>query len=202
MMTLDEIVADLDGMDAWKLRAMCASAAERVAPMFRRLGRGASLPAFETGLDAVWAAVASGRPAKVKGSLQRLPETRADDSHSREYYANRALLILFRALDGVLAGDNDSTESCLEEVADFCDGIDTLLTSAPGQTYRYDPKNPPAPGEIETQELHAQAEILGLLRDAAAPEPAFIQSLRQRAREHSSMYDAAGGFEGMSPIVS
>ncbi|HUP44829.1 MAG TPA: hypothetical protein VM779_04885 [Thermoanaerobaculia bacterium] len=159
MMTLDEIIAELDGMDAWKLRAMCASAAERVAPMFRRLGRAASMPTFEAGLDAVWAAVASGRPARVKGALRRLPETTADDSHSREYYANRALLILFRALDCVSAGGNDSARSCLEEVADFCDGIDTVLTSAPGQTYRYDPKNPPPRGEIETEELRARTLV-------------------------------------------
>lgn len=182
-MTVDEIITRLEEMDAWKVRAMCASGAERVAPVFRKFGRAASLPTFETALDAVWTAVPSGRPAKLKGTLQRLPETRADDSYKREYYANRTLHILSLALDGVT--------DCLEEITSLCDDFDTLLTAAPGQTFRYDPKNPPPPGEIETEELRAQAEVLGLLRDAAAPEPALLESLRQRAREQSALYDQA-----------
>jgi hypothetical protein len=182
-MTVDKIVTQLDGMEPWKVRAMCASGAERVAPIFRRFGRAGSLPTFENALDAVWTSVASGRPAKVKGSLQRLPETRADDSYKREYYANRTLLILSRALDGVT--------DCLAEITSLCDDFDTLLTAAPGQTFRYDPKNPPPPGEIETEELRAQAEVLALLRDAAAPEPVFLESLRQRARDQAAVYDKA-----------
>lgn len=190
-MTIEDIVEELDEMDEWKVRAMCAAAAERVAPMFRRFGREGSMPAFQTALDALWAAVDSGRPPKVKGSLQRLPEIRADDSYKREYYAGRTLMIVAAALDCVSAADSENAGSCLEEVANLCDDIDTLLTAKPGQTFRYDPKNPPPPGEVQTKELDAQAEVLGLLRDAAAPDAAFIESLRQRAREHASLYDTA-----------
>lgn len=191
MKTVEEIGAELGRMDDWKARGMCASAAERVAPMFRRLARPASIPAFETGLDALWAAVRSGKAAGVKGDLQRLPETRADDSHRREYYAGRALWILVAALDCVAAKDRRTAANCLEHTAYLCDDLDTLLTSAPGQTFRYDPKNPPPPGEIQTEELRAQTEVLDMLRDAAGPEPHFIEALRRRAREHASVYDAA-----------
>jgi hypothetical protein len=186
-MTLDELVRETDGMDPWKRRAMCASAVERIAPIFRRFGRAGSLPAFEGALEAFWTAVASGRPRPPRRALTRLPETRADDSHTRAYYAGRALLILFRALD-CLSGTRNAG-GCLDEMASICDDFDTLLTAAPGQTFRYDPQNPPPPGEIETAELRAQGEVLRLLRDAAAPDAALIESLRRRARGDAAVYD-------------
>lgn len=40
-MTLDEIFASVAGMEPWTLRVLCASGAERLAPLFRALARAA-----------------------------------------------------------------------------------------------------------------------------------------------------------------
>ena len=189
-MTLDEIVAELTRVDAWKVRAGCASAAERAAPLFRKFGRPESLPAFQAGLAAAWAAVASRGGANEKRVLRRLPEADADDSHNPEYFAGQMLGILFHALDYASTGTIAKATLCIEHTASLCDGIDVTLTAAPGQTFRYDPKNPPPPGELETKELRAQADVLELLRDASAPSDALIAGLRRRAQEHASMYEA------------
>lgn len=189
-MTLDEILGTLDALEPWQRRAMCAAAVERVAPVFRRFGRPASQPTFATALDAVWLAVASGRAPAVASALQRLPETAADDSHSREYYAHRTLHILRCALECIADGGSRSAGRCLEEVASLCDDIDTLLTSAPGQTYRHDPDHPAPPGDVETLELRALTEVLASIRDAIS-ERAAAEPLRMRSRQLASIYDAA-----------
>jgi hypothetical protein len=190
-MTLQQTLEDPGWTVLWKRRAMCVSALERVAPVFRRFGRGPSQPTFEAILDAAWLALLSGRFRVSKADVGRFPETKADDSYTREYYANRVLLIVRRTIDCLDQSHRRSAERCLGEVIDLCGDCDSMLTSAAGQTYRYDPEKPTPPGRIETLEYRAQADILDLLRDANGPEPALIDSLRQLARGQASVYDGA-----------
>jgi hypothetical protein len=187
LMTADQILAALQRIEPWKARAMCASAAERAAPIFRKLCRHTSRPTFDAALDTAWSAIRSGGGGKVKRLVRRLPEASQDDSHNREYYAGRMLAILFYALDYASTDDAEKASQCLEHTHSICDAFDTLLTAAPGQTFRYDPKNPPPPGAIEKQELEAQAEVLELLRDAT-PDKAFTGSLRRRSRKRASTF--------------
>lgn len=170
---------------------MCIAAAERVAPVFRRLGRPQSIATFEAALDAAWAAVASGTVVAVGATLRRLPENKADDSHSAEYYAHRALHILQLALTSMTIRGGRSSRRCLDELVDLCDDIDTLLSTTPGQTFRHDPENPSPPGEVESFEARVQAETVEWLRQVADPRPALIESLRRRARQQASIYDVA-----------
>jgi hypothetical protein len=188
-MTGDQILAALQRIEPWKARAMCASTAERAAPIFRKLGRRKSLPTFDAALDTAWTAIRSGGGGKVKRQVRRLPEASQDDSHNPEYYAGRMLAVLFYALDYASTDDAEKPSQCLEHTDSICDAFDTLLTATPGQTFRYDPKNPPPPGEIEKKELETQAEVLELLRDAS-PAQAFIESLRRRARKRASTFES------------
>lgn len=79
---------------------------------------------------------------------------------------------------------------CVESIASFCDGIDVILAAAPGQTFRYDPKNPPPPGPFETKELEAQAELLELLREAS-PSAATIDAVQRLARARAALYESS-----------
>jgi hypothetical protein len=183
-------MGELDDLDGWKRRALCTAAAERAAPLFRKLGRSQSAAVFEAGLDAVWAAVEAGSLKGIKGPLLRLPEAKSDDSHLPEYFARIALQILFRAADQASSRDVQKAVDCLESIGSLCDDIDTALTAAPGETFRFDPANPPPPGEVEQHEHRAQVEILELLRAAAAPDAKLLGTLRNRARKQSALYAA------------
>jgi hypothetical protein len=153
-------------------------------------------------LDAAWGAVTSeganrarnatkvGAVRKAMSALRRLPELKQDDPHRPDYHAGCALVLLLRSLDYASTTDLDKAKDCLYDVASLCDGIDVTLTAAPGQTFMYDPKNPPQPGELETKELRAQVELLESLRAAAAPDAALIETLRQRARADAAIYEA------------
>ena len=187
--TRDDIHAELQRADAWKVRVMCAAAAERTAPLFRHFGRSGSLATFEAGLDAAWSAVTSRPGSSAKQAARRLPETQQDDSHNPEYYAGRMLEILVRALDYASTGRRTAAAACIECTAGICDDIDVLLTAAPGQTFRYDPKHPPPPGKFEAKELAAQAELLALLREAS-PSAAAIDGARLLARERATQYES------------
>lgn len=187
----EQVSLELVRLPAWKRRAMCASAAERVAPVFRRFGSRGSVRAVDAALDLLWRAVPSGRPRVGKVGLRRLPEAKADDSHSRKYYAGRFLLILRLAIDSMTKSDPGKAGRCLAEVLSLCDDFDTLLTSAPGQTYRYDPKHPPIPGRIERFETRAQLAVVDKLRGAEAPDERLLDLLRKRSRKDGSIYDAA-----------
>ena len=188
-MTLDQILAELERADAWKVRVMCASAAERTAPLFRQLGRSQSMATFEAGLAAAWSAATSRAGGQEKQAVRRLPEATQDDSHDPEYYAGRMLEILWRALDYASTGRRPAAVGCVESTAGICDDIDVILTAAPGQTFRYDPKNPPPPGPFETKELHAQAEVIELLREAS-PSSATIETVQRLARERAALYES------------
>ena len=189
-MTVDEILAEVEDADDWKARVVCASAAERAAPLFRTLGRDDSIPVFESGLDALWAAVESGRVGRVRSALTRLPEADEDDSNSPAYFAGLALVVLLLAIEHASTSDPQKALNCIEELLALCDGIDTTLIAAPRQTFRYDPKNPPPPGEIETREINAQIEVLERLRSEDRPTTSLTDALRKRAREHASAYEA------------
>jgi hypothetical protein len=184
-MTGDQILTALVRLERWKVRAMCASAAERAAPIFRKLGRRDSLRTFNAALDTAWTVIRPGGGGKIKRLVRRLPEASQDDSHNPEYYAGRMLAVLFYALDYASTDDSKKASQCLEHAGSICNDFDTLLTAAPGQTFRFDPQNPPPPGESEIKELEAQAEVLELLRDAS-PDKALIESLRRRARRAST----------------
>jgi hypothetical protein len=201
MMTREQILEELDDMDAWKLRAMCASAAERAAPLFRRLGRSGTLSTFEAALDGAWDAIAAGgfearttitarTASRAKLARRLMREAKHDDSHRPDYYAGAALMVLVRALDYASTGDLDKAKDCLYEIDALCDGIDTRFTAAPGQTFMYDPQNPPPPGQLETTELRLQVEVLELLRKAPASDATLLKSLRQRARRDAAVYEA------------
>ena len=196
-LTIDQILTELGGVAAWKARAMCAAAAERAAPLFQRLGRPESQPTFEAALDGVWAAVRAGGGGRLKRPLRRLPEARQDDSHNPEYHASQTLRVLFDALDHASTKDEARAPRCLEAITSLCDGIDTMLTASPRQTFRYDPKHPPPPGELESHELRAQAELLESIGEASAPDAGSIDSLRRRARERASIYESV-----VSPLLS
>jgi hypothetical protein len=51
--------------------------------------------------------------------------------------------------------------------------------------------------ELESHELRAQAEVLESIRQATAPDPGLIDSLRRRARERASIYESV-----VSPLIS
>ena len=82
-MTRDEIVAELTRAEAWKVRAGCASAAERAAPLFRKFGRPESMPTFEAGLAAAWAAVTSRGGSATAGSDSASDPSRRAPSRGR-----------------------------------------------------------------------------------------------------------------------
>jgi len=105
--------------------------------------------------------------------------------------------VLFHALDHASTKNAAKASHCLEAIACLCDGIDTMLTASPGQTFRYDPKHPPPPGQLERHELRAQAEMLEALRPATAPDAGLIDSLRRGASERASTYESV-----VSPLIS
>jgi len=181
--TLEQVLAAAGELEPWKRRAVCAATAERWAVIFRTLGRPSSQQTFEAAIDALWSSVASGTRSDFAMQIRRLPEANQDDSHHPEYYAGRTLEILWRALKCTGA---DGASKCIDCAASLADDFDTIVTAAPGQTFRYDPKNPPPPGNIQSQELAAQAGVLDSLRAAAAADEAVIEKLRREARDHGA----------------
>lgn len=205
MTTSDQGLDQFDHMDVWKLRVMCASAVERAAPLFRRLGRPASQETFEAGLNAVWDVAATDRIARTKSAryaegahslrlvmrmLKRLPEAKLDDPHRPVYFAGCVLVLLVRALEYATGGSADKAKDCAYEAAALCDGIDVSLSARPGQTFIYDPKHPPRPGDLEKKELRLQSSLLRRLRGVMTPDPSLLAELRESARADAAIYEA------------
>jgi hypothetical protein len=187
--TLKAILAWLERAEPWQARVLCASAAEHAAPLFRAFGRRRSMATLDRALGVVWTSIDSRAGEKETRDLQRLPEVEQDDSHEPEYYAGRMLEILVRALDHASTGQRDAAVRCLESAAALCDDIDVILTAAPGQTFRYDPKHPPPPGPFEAEELRALADVVETLREAA-PSEAVIERARHSARTRAAAFEA------------
>ncbi len=186
---LDQVLAAIERAEPWKVRVLCASAAEHAAPLFRAFGRRGSMATFERTLAALWTSIEAGGGDKEKREVRRLPEAEQDDSYKPEYYAGRMLEILFRALDYASTGRGAAAAQCLESAAAICDDIDVILTAAPGQTFRNDPEHPPPPGTVETEELRALAEVLETLRDAS-PSSALIERAQQSARTRAAAFQS------------
>ena len=189
VLRIDDILADLKPLPSVQTRLVCAAVAERAAPVFRVCGRRSSQSTVRDALNALWQ---SDEPlTRYRKAIRALPEARQDDSHALEYHAGVMLHVLYEALGSGGRGKSDAVANCFGAAASMWDGVDVMLTAKPGQTFQYDPKNPPVPGRLESLELRAQMADLRTVMTSTAEVSRLPTQLRKQAKRASKTFESA-----------
>ena len=190
VLTIDDVLADLQPLTTLQSRLVCAAVAERAAPVFRACGRRSSQSTAREALKALW--LIDEDLSRHRKAIRALPEVRQDDSHALEYHASVMLHVLYEALGSGTRGQaRDAVANCFGASASLWDGIDVVLTARPGQTFRYDPKSPPAPGRLETSELLAQVADFQTVTTITLPPARLSTLMRTQAKRASRTFEAA-----------
>jgi hypothetical protein len=190
VLTIDDVLADLQPLTNVQTRLVCAAVVERAAPVFRACGRRSSQSTVREALKALWRIDED--LSRYRKVIRALPEARQDDSHALEYHAGVMLHVLYEALgSGTRGKARGAVAHCFGASASLWDSIDVMLTARPGQTFRYDPKSPPVPGRLGAFELRAQIADLRTVATTTLPPPRLPALMRTQAKRASRTFEAA-----------
>ncbi len=185
-----EIVQQLDKLPRWQLTVFSAACADRVAPVFRILASRSSVVVFNDILERVWMSTIDGAPLRVSKKLRRLPEARAEDSKFPEYYAMQALSVLNDGVDAIESDARAAARSACEGALNLISNVDWRL-NPPGEYRVVNPRHPPPPGPLESQELLSQQETLTQLGSAHELDDTILRSIRGHSSHQHDRLESA-----------
>jgi hypothetical protein len=185
-----EIVEELQTLRDWRLELFATGCAQRVRPLVGACGSAETVALYQQGLDASWVGISDGdfgaeQGQRLAAELESRPESEAESSADRGSYAMGPITILAPVLRS-LAGDRTvdiGRRACAQALNMLAD-VDYTLQSEDERPRIVDPRQPPAVGALEQDEIAAQRDSIPLLREARSAAEA-VTTLRSRAEEHA-----------------
>jgi hypothetical protein len=183
-----EIVEELQTLRDWRLELFATGCAQRVRPLVDACGSAETVTLYQQGLDASWVGIGDGdfraeQGQRLAAELESGPESEAESSAERGYYGMGPITILAPVLRS-LAGDQtvDIGQRACAQALNMLADVDYTLQPSDERPRIIDPRQPPAVGPLEQDEIAAQRDSIALLREAGSAAEA-VTTLRSRAEE-------------------
>ena len=191
MTHLSSITASVGALPQRAQALFALGCAERMAPVFRRWARPASVKVFNDILDTAWQSVTSENCiTNAKRSLDlidQLPEAMVDDSvgTESEYYAMVSLSVLAYAFQSLIGNElSVAIESACSAALDLCGNCDFVIGKKGIRKIFYG-QDPFPTDELESVEMTAQNATAHVLRNATNVDESLCKNIRQMAKEAS-----------------
>ncbi len=181
----------IGGMPPWKLYALAASCAEKVAPIVQGIGSIHTCRLVRNCLDLLWSAPlkqpAAGDFLQLVKAVESTPEWDCDgDSDYLPFEVAQDLDRIHLALRAVASAEPrqeiQGLISLMRDLADCWDATLSLVKTLPGV---------PAPHALEESEVRSQERLIGMLAVARQPSRKLVERVKAEAVSVGALFRQA-----------